>query len=165
MKKQRKTSAKNIFLTFIALAFIVSPNFAQKGQKGQKGKERHEKVMELKRNFFNEQLALTETEKEKFWPIYEEMEGKIQANRKESRKIIKNVNTNSETLKDDDLKKNVGQIFDLEMAETSIKKEYFDKTAQVIGYKKAAKVLKLEKEFKQNLLKELKEKKKENQGK
>lgn len=165
MKNRRKTSAKNIFLTFIALVFIISPSFAQKGQKGQKGKEKHEKVMELKRNFFNEQLALNETEKEKFWPIYEEMEGKIQANRKESRKIIKNVNTNSETLKDDDLKKNVGQIFDLEMAETSIKKEYFDKTAQVIGYKKAAKVLKLEKEFKQNLLKELKEKKKENQGK
>ena len=121
--------------------------------------------MELKRNFFNEQLALTDSEKEKFWPIYEEMEGKIQANRKESRKIMKNVNTNSETLKDDDLKKNVGQFFDLEMAETSIKKEYFEKTAQVIGYKKATKVLKLEREFKQKLIKELKEKKKENQGK
>ena len=77
MKNQRKTSAKSTVLTFIALVFMISPSFAQKGQKGQKGKEKHEKVMELKRNFFNEQLALTDSEKEKFWPIYEEMEGKI----------------------------------------------------------------------------------------
>ena len=38
-----------------------------------------------------------------------------------------------------------------------IKKEYFGKLATVIGYKKAAKTFKLEKDFKEKLLQELRD--------
>jgi hypothetical protein len=164
MKNQRKTSARITILSLIAFILTFSPTFAQKGGQN-KGKEKHEKIMQLKRNFFNEQLFLNETEKEKFWNLYDEMEDKIQVSRKETRKVMKNVHSNIETIKDDDLKKNVNQVFDLELAVTNIRKEYYEKTAQVIGYKKATQVLKLEREFKQKLLKELKDKKKENQSK
>ena len=116
---------------------------------------RHEKVQQLKIAYITKELSLTSTEAEKFWPIYNEMDKKLVANRKEKRKTMKDLNTRRDQLSDEEIKKKVNTILTLESNETLIKKEYFEKIALVIGYKKSAKLLNLEQEFKRELLKRL----------
>lgn len=116
---------------------------------------RHEKVQQLKIAYFTKELSLTSTEAEKFWPIYNEMDKKLVANRKEMRKTMKDLNLRRDQMSDDEIKKKVNSILALESNETTIKKEYFEKISGVIGYKKSAKLINLEQEFKRELLKRL----------
>lgn len=116
---------------------------------------RHEKVQQLKIAYFTQELSLTSSEAEKFWPIYNEMEKKLVTNRKETRKAMKELNLRREQMTDDEIKKKVNALLTLDANETAIKKEYFEKIAVVIGYKKSAKLIHLEQEFKRELLKRL----------
>jgi len=55
------------------------------------------------------------------------------------------------------VKKHTNSLFDSEIAEVNIKKEYYAKIGGIIGYKKATKVYKVESDFKRELLIRLKE--------
>lgn len=125
---------------------------------------RQEKVQQLKIAYITRELSLTSSEAEKFWPVYNEMDSKLKSNRKEKKKKIQELKNNSETLKDDEVKKRLNAIFDIESQELTIKKEYIDKIALVIGYKKSAKLLNLEQEFRRELLKRLNQQKKSGNG-
>jgi hypothetical protein len=138
-------------LILLSLSLAV---FAQEGEM-----KRSEKVKQLKIAYITEELKLTVAESEKFWPVYNEMEEKMKAKRKENRKMAEEMSKNSETYTDEDFKKTVNKLFDNEIAETNLKKEYYGKIAGVIGYKKATRLLKIEKEFKKKLVKELKQRK------
>lgn len=144
---------KNLGLK-IALITLLMGAFQVNAQ--EKGK-REEKIKNLKIAYFTEELNLTSAESEKFWPVYNEMEDKIKALRKESRSEVEKLDFESDSMKDEDYKKAVLGLLDNEIQEATIKKEYFGKIAAVVGNKKAAKTFKLEKEFKEKLLRELKE--------
>lgn len=118
-----------------------------------------EKVEQLKIAYFTKELNLTSQEAEKFWPVYNEMEKKIKTLRKERKKIYKELEENGDSLSVEAVKKHTNSIFDNEMAEITIKKEYYSKIGAVIGYKKATKVYKVERSFKRELLIRLKEEK------
>ncbi|MGV3631256.1 MAG: hypothetical protein ACO1O6_08620 [Bacteroidota bacterium] len=141
-----------ICILLIALTSVTV--YAQDG-----AMKRGEKVKQLKIAYITEELKLTVAESEKFWPVYNEMEEKIKAKRKENRKTAEEISKNSETYSDEDFKKTVNKLFDNEIAETNLKKEYYSKIAAVIGYKKATRLLKIEKEFKKKLVKELRQRK------
>jgi hypothetical protein len=145
---------KNIIL-FVLFTFSIAAFFAQ--DKPLKGKERQEKIKQVKIAYITEQLALTSAEAEKFWPIYNEMEVKIKNNRKSQRKIISELS--NEANKEEDFKKKSLLLFENEQEMLVIKKEYHSKIAEVIGYKKATKLLKVEREFKEKLIQELKNRK------
>lgn len=157
MKTKIYTSKKFSNLCLILLSCILS--FTSIAQ--EKGPKRGEKIKQLKIAYITEQLNLTVAESEKFWPVYNEMELKLKNNRKENKKVIDDLSNNVETYTDEDFKKNVNKIFDNDLAETNIRKDYYTKIAAVIGYKKATKLLKVEKDFKKKLLKELKKRKEE----
>jgi len=114
-----------------------------------------DKVEQLKIAYFSKELNLTTSEAEKFWPIYNEMEGKIKEIRKNRRKTSKYLQQNGDSLAADVVKKNTIAIFDNEIAEVNLKKEYYNKIGEAIGYKKASKVYKLEIEFRKKLLHKL----------
>lgn len=134
------------------LIVILSPSvfFAQ-------GKA--EKVEQLKIAYFTKELNLTTQEAEKFWPVYNEMEKKIKTLRKERRKTFKELEDNGDSLSVEVVKKHTNSIFDSEIAEVNTKKEYYAKIGGIIGFKKATKVYKVEREFKRELLIRLKEQK------
>lgn len=165
MKTKNLTTKMTSYLILLMVICFANGNLFSQENAPEKGEKRGEKVKQLKIAYFTEELKLTVAESEKFWPVYNEMELKLKTSKKENKKIIDNISTNAETFTDEDFKKNVSKIFDNDIAQTTIRKEYYTKIAAVIGYKKATKLLKLEKEFKQKLLKELKKRKGENAGK
>lgn len=151
--KTNNLNIKNILLIFILGMSFVS--FSQ--DKKAKREERQDRVKNLKIAYFTKELNLSATESEKFWPIYNEMEEKMKNIRKDNKKSIDQLQENSESISDDDFKKSINQIFDAEIEETNVKKEYYNKIAGAIGYKKAGKVYKLERVFKLMLLNEMKD--------
>lgn len=116
-----------------------------------------DKIEQIKIAFITTELDLTTAEAEKFWPVYNELEDKLKAERKTQRETAKELQDGIETLSDSDIQKKTDALFDSEIKITEIRKEYNGKIADVIGSKKAAKLLSLEKRFKRELLNKLNE--------
>jgi len=144
-----------------AIAIMLLPllSFAQKdlGEKDEISKEKREKIDALKKEYITKELVLTESEGQKFWPIYDELDTKLQEQTKKERLIAKNLKANFETLSDSELKAKTDELFALELASVQLKKEYLQKYATVIGQKRATKVLHLEREFRKELMQRMKE--------
>ena len=132
---------------FFVLALVSSTAFGQDSPQN-----RRDKIENLKIAFITSELDLTNEEAEKFWPIYNEMEQKLRKNRKERKRLNDDIKANYETYSEIELKNKLNEVFTTETEETSIKKEYTRKIAEVIGYKKATKLLSLEQRFKRELL-------------
>lgn len=149
---------KKLAMVLFVLASL--PVFAQ--PKGEVGKAKKEKIEQLKIAYLTKHLELTSEESEKFWPVYNEMTTKLRENNKERMKLSKELKENLETMKDAEIKTKMDAILNTEQQEVTIKKEYSPKIAAVIGYKKSVKLVSLERQFRQELKKELEKRKGEN---
>lgn len=150
-------------ILFFAIAFSFD-GYAQppRGGKGKPGQQRQpgkkkERVKQLKIAYFTEELDLTTEEAEKFWPIYNEMNEKIQEQKKKTKAATREIKDNYDTLSDAEVETKMNEALDARIKEAELQKEYLDKIGEVIGYKKAAKVVSLESQFKRELLKRLSE--------
>lgn len=139
-------------LKSLTLALLVSTSFSSVF-----AQQKKDKIKQLKIAYFTEELDLTSSESEKFWPIYNEFEDKTKTLRKENKKLTEEIKTNVESLSDEDIRKKTDKIFENQSTEISLRKEYHHKIAAVIGYKKSVRILHLENEFKKKLLEELRQ--------
>ncbi|MFT4600471.1 MAG: hypothetical protein ACI857_000645 [Arenicella sp.] len=145
-------------LLFILSILLASATFAQPGQgpnKQQKKKDREERIKAEKIAFITTQLDLNSKEAEKFWPIYNEYEAKIEENRKSHRSQAKKLR-NYDELSEDEAYSTTEKLLELEVAGSKIRQEYLVKFAAALGKKKAAKVYHAEERFKRELLKKIK---------
>jgi hypothetical protein len=143
---------KNLLLI---IALIVSAGvFAQPDDRGPKH-DRKDRIKAHKIAFISSELELTPKEAEKFWPVYNECEAKVDKVRKERRGYLKKLK-GLEELSDEDAFNLMEKVFDTESSESALRKEYLGKFAAVIGKKKAAKVFIAEEKFKRELLKKIK---------
>ena len=76
---------KNTICLMLITLFTITLSWAQPGPPPAGGEKRKEKVEALKRSYYSEKLALTPTEAEKFWPIYNEFRKKEDALKKEGK--------------------------------------------------------------------------------
>lgn len=143
-------------LLFLILLFVAPLAFSQEDRVDD-SQTRKEKIEQLKIAFITNELDLTTDEAEKFWPIYNEMSNKISEENKTRKKTTKDLKANLETLSEDDIKSKTNSILDSDINVAELKKEYNEKIAAIIGYKKATKLLSLEARFKRELLKKLNE--------
>jgi hypothetical protein len=134
-------------IIFLVLAFCqVHLTFSQNGR---------DKVELLRVSFINKQLELTTAEAEKFWPVYNEYNDKIKAIRKNLRISFRKANdviseAEAEELYQLDLKS--------KQAELDVHKIYSEKIRTIIGVKKSVRLKIAEEEFKQEIIKSIKEK-------
>jgi len=148
--KQLKISSLFLFLLLVPFGAA-----AQGDEKNEK--EREDKIDKLKIAFFTMELDLTSAEAEKFWPIYNELDAKTKELRKANRKIEKEIRDSYETLTNEDAKKKMAAVFENDEKETALRKEYSKKFSEVLGDKRALKLLSLEHEFRRELLDRLRE--------
>ncbi len=122
-------------------------------------KEKDDKIEALKVGFITKELNLTSTEAEKFWPLYNEMDGKLKEIRQSCRKINQDLRESEDKISNDDAKKKLNTLFENDQKELDLKKEYSEKFIKVIGEKRTLKLLSLEHEFRRVLLERLKDRK------
>lgn len=127
--------------------------------KGKKDKPKKEKIDELRKKFYNEKLALTETEQKAFWPLYDEYKKKEKALRDSFRSKYK---PNDVVFMDDKKAEEfLNASIKLREDQTALYKEYVDKFKKVIPVKKVAMLPIVEKEFKKEVMQRAKEHKKQ----
>jgi ADP-heptose:LPS heptosyltransferase len=138
---------KNSVLVFLLLLFSISLLAQPPG----------EKVRQMKRAFFNEKLALTESERNIFWPLYEKFE-------QERRQLIKNKvdaateNRNFESMSTAELNQYIDSMLEMREKEAALQKKYMTEFRKILPLQKAARLVTLEEEFRIYLMRLAKEK-------
>lgn len=150
---------KNLIVA-IGLILMILPNMAH-GQKDSAKREEMKaqkgKIEALKKEYITKELSMTDAEAQKFWPLYDELHAKLHEQHQKDRKIGKEIKDNFDKLSDAELKQKTDALFAGEAASVQLKKDYLQKYAAVLGQKRATKVLHLEREFKKELMKRMRE--------
>jgi hypothetical protein len=116
---------------------------------------KHEKIEALRVSFITQKVNFTPQEAQAFWPLYNEMNDKLNAARKTFRQQYnKDTNYNFATDKEAEAYVNAGLI--LKQKEYEIPKEYYDKYKKILPIKKVAALKRAEEEFKRELIKSIK---------
>ena len=136
------------FCVFIAL-------FSSDGlmaQHNRKHSEKHEKVKEIFSDYVNLELELTEEEKTRFWPLYDELK-ETEREIRESYPSMRNF----ELISDKDVEVLIDKKFEQEFELLEVRKKYYAMFKDVIPTRKVAKLMILEKKFKRKLVSRMKQ--------
>ncbi len=116
-------------------------------------RHRMERKMETKKiGYITDELDLSSTEAQNFWPIYNEFHSELRALKEESKKM----DPRKEEMTDAEASKLLSTIFEREQKELDIKKKYFTKMETAISKAKIAKLYMLEKKFREEVFNSIK---------
>lgn len=146
MNKQNLTAILGFFILFGMNAVMAQDKPDKKNRE-----EKEAKVQELRKQFFNEKLALSETEQKAFWPLYDEYKLKDK-NLRDS--FMKKYKKNEIVFMDDKkAEEYLNAMLKLRDDQNALYKEYINKYKRVLPIKKVAMLPMLEREFKEEVLK------------
>jgi len=140
---------KNILVLWSLFFLMVS--FAQ-AQQDHRSKE--ERIKAVKIAFITEELQLTAEESQRFWPVYNEMQNELKAIKKEGKS---NGRPNLEVMSDQELSDWLDKQLILEENKFAVKRKYIQKFKTVISVRKVVKLIGVEKRFKKELLRRMRE--------
>jgi hypothetical protein len=138
---------KSALLFFVFIFMISFSAFAQNVRDKVGDKIKIQRIA-----FMTQRLSLTETEAQQFWPIYNDYTQKLQQIRKKPK-----VEKLEDELDNADVEKMIVEQYDRQARELDLKKEYFQKLKTVISVKKIAKLYRAEKDFHEELVRQLQE--------
>lgn len=143
--------------TFILLGLILSayPFFSQDNMMRDKIKD---KVKSQRVAYITEQLDLTETEAQKFWPVYNGYQSEI-TQLKSSMDI-----TPKRDMTDKEAEDLMYTMLDGRTKEIEIQKKYIQKMKTAIPSRKIAMLFRAEREFKEKVVSNIRERRKERKG-
>ncbi len=133
-----------LFLLISAITYAQRPN--------------HDRIKAFKTAHITEQLDLNSSEAEKFWPIYNEYDNKLEALRKKERTEIfsKIKNGGLEALSDKEANEVIDEFLDIKSKEHQYRRGMIEELRKVISPKKIIKLNRAEESFKRMLLERLK---------
>jgi hypothetical protein len=114
-----------------------------------------EKLNNYKIGFFTKRLNLTSEEAEKFWPVYNEYQGKRNLIQLEKLKINRNFNQNGSTLSDNQLVEMGDKYVDCLVQESALAVAFHKKLREVLSPAKVIMYYQAENQYKAQLLNEL----------
>jgi hypothetical protein len=147
-----KTAQKKRYINFVIallFAFTISANAQE---------DRKEKIEAMKVSFITQRLDLTSKEAQVFWPLYNELQDKLQAARKAKRKEAKQTRGDIDAMPDAEVEAIIDSEIAAKQMEAELAKEYHTKFKQLLTVKKVAKLYRAEDDFKRELLKQLQNK-------
>jgi len=128
---------KQLFLYLTIFISSVSLSFGQDGQPGDEGK-RGEKIQALYVAYITQELKLTESEAQKFWPVHAQFDNEIKS-----------------------LKGDMNEI-DREQAVLNVKKKYQDRFSNILGSGRTNDFFKKDGEFRRKMIERLRQMKQQN---
>lgn len=134
-----------LLLCFCTLSVFAQPDHDEP--------KRSEKVEALKRAYFTNELNLTSSEAEKFWPVYNAHEESQKTRRKAMKKLVDEMESVGENQKAFESLNN--EISSLRLKEVEEDSNFMIACSKTIGVQKTAKLPKLEMEFHRVLLEEV----------
>jgi len=118
--------------------------------------ERFEKIEAYKTKFLTEELDLSPTEAQKFWPVYNSFHKKLKAiegiSPEERRQKM---HIDIEKLSDEELEQDLQQEFDRQKKLIQLRQDYYPQFKKTLGTRKAVLYYRAEHKFHRRLLREL----------
>lgn len=142
-----KTNFKYILISLV-LMFSINTAFAQGDKK--------DKIDALRAAFISKKVNFTAAESQAFWPLYNEMNDKLEAGRK-TFKLQYNAKTNYDFATDKEAEAYLAAELNLKQKEFELYKEYYEKFKKILPVKKVSAVRRAEEDFKKELIKIVKE--------
>lgn len=105
-----------------------------------------------KADFIAKELELTEDQKEKFVPLYEEMDERMAKVGEEARKMEKSVNKKGEKATNEDYEKAAELLYNSKSREAAIEMEYYDKFKLILTKKQLFNLKGAERKFTRQLM-------------
>ena len=158
--KAKKFLFSNVIILMMVLSLAGSLG-AQVQRHGQRLRQqmKKENIESLKVAFITKKLNLTTDEAKAFWPVYDEFEAKKKEINQWSEVKYKKIITDSLT------ENQASEMIDQQIIHAQkildLRKEYLIKFRQVLSAKKIAKLYDAEKKFRRILLKEVRDRRKE----
>ncbi len=116
---------------------------------------KRDKIDQLRVAFINSKVNLSNQETQQFWPLYNELNDKLDLLKKTYRiNFIKNFN--AESLTDKEAEALLTAEFILKQKELDLNKEYYEKYKKILPIKKIALIKMAENDFKKELIKTIK---------
>lgn len=137
---------KKIFITLLFLALTIN-GFAQ-------NKQRQERFKALKIAYITEKLEFTETEAQKFWPIYNAYEKEKDMLRNNSREKRRNLKI--ESLSEAEAKVALKDFLAFENEQQKLKTDFVESLLTAIPAKKIIQLKLVEEQFKKQMMEEWK---------
>lgn len=128
---------KQLIITCCFIAFLCFPSLAQKNS------EQFQKIEIAKVAYITKRLELSQSEAQKFFPIYNEY-------RKEMRAIVREKHNHSA-----DKKKHSRNELEFDSDVLACKKKYRERFKEAVPESKASQFFEVEREFREQLFKEL----------
>jgi len=146
------------FIAVLIFTLMVSLLYGQQCEKGmEKGKR--EKIQAQKIAFITEKLNLTPEEAQVFWPVYNELEKKRDAIHVDKMKKVKCCDENYSTLSKEELEKIADSFVEIDLQDAKLAIDYNGKFKKILPIDKVVKLYHAEHQFKNHLLKQMKERK------
>ncbi|MEH6679366.1 MAG: hypothetical protein V7724_02405 [Sediminicola sp.] len=114
----------------------------------------NDKIKALKIAFLTERLELSSSEAQRFWPIYNDHELKMDELRRKEWKHIRNKAKETESLTEKEANDLVCQFSHLEDEKTAENKRFLEAVRPILSGKKTLLLIKAEDDFKKQLFKE-----------
>jgi len=116
---------------------------------------KRDKIDQLRVTFINSKVNLSNQETQQFWPLYNELNDKLDLLKKIYRiNFIKNFN--AESLTDKEAEALLTAEYLLKQKELDLNKEYYEKYKKILPIKKIALIKMAENDFKKELIKTIK---------
>jgi hypothetical protein len=142
---------KQLALIILLLNIGISTTFAQR-----RG-ESNEKIESFQVAFFTQKLDLTTDEAKVFWPIYNQYKLDMKALKEQQYKLLKG---DYSGMSDREIDKLITQRFEIKQKQLDLEKQYYLKFKKVLPMEKVAKLPHVERAFRSELLKKMRENKK-----
>lgn len=141
-------------IKYILLVLMLTPGIWLMAQ-GQGGERIKDRVKAQRAAFITQQLNLSETEAQNFWPIYNSYQAEMQQVR--SAMDIKP----KADLTDKEAEDMMNSILDARTKEVEVQRKYIQKFKSAIPPRKIAMLFRSEKEFKEKVISNIKERRRE----
>jgi len=152
--KRNKLIFYGFTITILTL-FFAQITFAQYEDRHKKGEHHKEKIKSHKIAFITDKLDLTPEEAEKFWPVYNEHQTKMESTQKEFKVKYKDKAESIQNLSEDEAKELVNARLAHEEKKLGLKKDFINQIGQILPPKKVLLLMEAEREFKVELMRKL----------
>lgn len=141
------------FITLLWLT-MISTFSASAAPQNHGGREQWMNEMRAyKRIYFTKELALTSEQKNKFFPLYEEMEDKVGKINDDARNMEKRV-AELKNASDVEYEKATEAMYDASVKSSAIEKEYMEKFRGILSAKQVFRIKAVERKFNKELMKQ-----------
>ena len=114
-----------------------------------------ERIKTLKVAFITEQLGLTSSEAQEFWPIYNAHDDKLEKIRTIEREQFVGIQKDMSVVSDTEAQKMVATFIELQSQKQEIEKQFIEDLKSVISAKKIILLFRAENNFKKRLLQQM----------